>query len=226
MEAFHYKIFLLAHPHTHTAMSPRKPSHPGILEKVTKAGSFASYVVAKRAFAPGEIIAVLETPSLRHTDAAKYTSVQVGRKPSDHVELNSDITYINHSCDPNLEYHVKNNGSQDDDNSTAAAAAERHDEQLSQNIITIFVRVVRRKDACGNVVGIKANEVLTFFYPSTEWDMRQPFDCLCKSSKCLGRIRGAKYLPAEMVFGKDYFFNEHILYLKAEQATKKAIEAV
>jgi hypothetical protein len=38
---------------------------------------------------------------------------------------------------------------------------------------------------------IKAGEELTFFYPSTEWEMAQPFHCHCGSKKCLNIIRGA-----------------------------------
>ena len=41
------------------------------------------------------------------------------------------------------------------------------------------------------VKDIKEQEELTFFYPSTEWSMVQPFDCFCKSDTCLHRIEGA-----------------------------------
>lgn len=39
---------------------------------------------------------------------------------------------------------------------------------------------------------------LTFFYPSTEWEMAAPFECLCGAERCLGQIVGAKDLPAEV----------------------------
>jgi hypothetical protein len=39
---------------------------------------------------------------------------------------------------------------------------------------------------------------LTFFYPSTEWEMAEPFDCLCGAVGCLGTIVGAKDLPPEV----------------------------
>ena len=42
--------------------------------------------------------------------------------------------------------------------------------------------------------GLKAGEELTFFYPSTEWDMDQGFDCFCGSKVCLGYIGGAKHM--------------------------------
>jgi hypothetical protein len=44
--------------------------------------------------------------------------------------------------------------------------------------------------------GLKAGEELTFFYPSTEWNMNQGFDCFCGSKRCLGYIGGAKYMSS------------------------------
>jgi hypothetical protein len=41
---------------------------------------------------------------------------------------------------------------------------------------------------------IEVNEELSFFYPSTEWEMTQPFDCHCGTSVCLKSIKGAKYI--------------------------------
>lgn len=41
---------------------------------------------------------------------------------------------------------------------------------------------------------IGEGEEMTFFYPSTEWDMSQPFKCMCGSSKCLGEIKGAAHI--------------------------------
>ena len=40
---------------------------------------------------------------------------------------------------------------------------------------------------------IKPNDELSFFYPSTEFEMAQPFICYCGSKDCLQNIRGAKY---------------------------------
>ena len=51
-----------------------------------------------------------------------------------------------------------------------------------------------------NLIAIKdiqIGEELTFFYPSTEWEMIQPFDCFCKAEKCLGRIEGASKISTE-----------------------------
>lgn len=46
---------------------------------------------------------------------------------------------------------------------------------------------------------IAEGDEMTFFYPSTEWDMIQPFKCFCGNSKCLGEIRGAAHInPAQL----------------------------
>jgi hypothetical protein len=44
---------------------------------------------------------------------------------------------------------------------------------------------------------IKPGEELCYFYPATEWEMAQPFQCVCGSSNCLGYINGAAYLSKE-----------------------------
>lgn len=46
---------------------------------------------------------------------------------------------------------------------------------------------------------IAAGEEITFFYPSSEWDMAQSFSCRCGSEQCLGEIKGAAHLPAEVL---------------------------
>jgi hypothetical protein len=46
---------------------------------------------------------------------------------------------------------------------------------------------------------IAPGDELTFFYPSTEWSMAEPFNCLCGSANCLGVIKGAKDLPKEVL---------------------------
>ena len=58
---------------------------------------------------------------------------------------------------------------------------------------------------------LKAGEELSFFYPSTEWDMVEAFDCWCGSSRCHGRIAGAKYLSPEAQ--KTYVLEPHIRQL-------------
>ena len=49
---------------------------------------------------------------------------------------------------------------------------------------------------------------ITFFYPSTEWEMAQPFKCKCGAKNCLGTISGAKYIPRHVL--RKYALNQHI----------------
>ncbi|VDB93002.1 Bgt-4417-2, partial [Blumeria graminis f. sp. tritici] len=57
--------------------------------------------------------------------------------------------------------------------------------------------------------GLTPGQELTFFYPSTEWSMDQPFDCDCRSQDCLGRISGARFLNPNELKGR--WINLHIL---------------
>lgn len=54
------------------------------------------------------------------------------------------------------------------------------------------------------VRSIRAGEQLSAFYPSTEWTMDEPFDCLCNSPRCLGRISGARDLGAAEMAGRPF----------------------
>ena len=46
---------------------------------------------------------------------------------------------------------------------------------------------------------ISPEEEMTFFYPSTEWKMTQPFQCYCGSPACVGEIRGAAFLSQPLI---------------------------
>lgn len=46
---------------------------------------------------------------------------------------------------------------------------------------------------------IAAGDEMTFFYPSTEWQMAQPFQCTCGTAECIGLIAGASGLPLELL---------------------------
>lgn len=64
------------------------------------------------------------------------------------------------------------------------------------------------------VRNIHPGEDLTFFYPSTEWEMAEPFACLCGTENCLGVISGAKDMTLSTM-GR-YFVNQHIGVLALE----------
>jgi hypothetical protein len=46
---------------------------------------------------------------------------------------------------------------------------------------------------------IVPGDQLTFFYPSTEWQMDRPFDCACGTSNCVGYITGAANMDAAIL---------------------------
>lgn len=64
---------------------------------------------------------------------------------------------------------------------------------------------------------IKVGEELTYFYPATEWDMAQPFQCLCGSENCLGYISGASHLSKD-VLAKYKLTNFIYEQLKAQES--------
>jgi hypothetical protein len=70
--------------------------------------------------------------------------------------------------------------------------------------------------------GLREGDELTFFYPSTEWSMKQPFECLCKSGECKGTIKGARDM--RVVDLDDYWLSEHVKELLHERdAGRKGI---
>lgn len=62
---------------------------------------------------------------------------------------------------------------------------------------------------------LKEGDELTFFYPSTEWHMAQPFDCGCKEQGCKGEITGAKDMNESVL--AEYWLNAHIEELLVEK---------
>ncbi|KAF8159803.1 hypothetical protein B0H34DRAFT_418720 [Crassisporium funariophilum] len=51
---------------------------------------------------------------------------------------------------------------------------------------------------------IVPGDAVTFFYPSTEWDMDQPFNCTCGTAMCLKTIQGAKYLSKAELLARSW----------------------
>jgi hypothetical protein len=130
---------------------------------------YQSYSIANVTLPAGAIFAELTTPPL--TPATKaYSTVQTSA--TTHVELNSDLVYINHSCAPSLEFDIE----------------------------MMEIRVAHDREG-----GIKEGDELTFFYPSTEWEMAQPFQCRCREAKCRGWIAGASQMSEEAL--KGYWLN-------------------
>lgn len=61
---------------------------------------------------------------------------------------------------------------------------------------------------------IAKGEELSFFYPSTEWEMDAPFICLCGSSNCIHVVAGARFLPLSTL--EHHYLNKHIRELMIE----------
>lgn len=142
------------------------------VERSTKA--FASKAVSKISLPAGSIFAHITGI----TEAPKaFTSVQTGR--DSHIELNSDLVFCNHSCNPSLEFDMSR----------------------------FEVRVSRARD-------LKIGDALTFWYPSTEWDMAQPFDCTCGTESCKRWIAGAGRMDRAVL--KEYWLNPHIVEMLRE----------
>lgn len=69
-----------------------------------------------------------------------------------------------------------------------------------------LVMVARRDIAKG--------EELSFFYPSTEWEMDAPFICLCGASNCIHVVAGARFLPLSTL--ETQYLNRHIREMMIE----------
>ena len=59
--------------------------------------------------------------------------------------------------------------------------------------------------------GLASGDELTFFYPSTEWEMSSPFICLCGAPNCIHVVAGARFLPLSTL--EAHFLNHHIRQL-------------
>jgi len=131
--------------------------------------------------------------------------------PTTHTDPRSALLYMNHSCQPSVEVHV------------FSPNAEGKYPQVPPNAKNSdAVPGVGEYGIAGEVIiakegGIKPGDPLTFFYPSTEWSMDRPFDCLCGAPEgvCLGKVGGANLLSQEQL--QRWHFNDHIHKLAAKR---------
>ncbi|GAB1313218.1 Post-SET domain-containing protein [Madurella fahalii] len=157
-----------------------RPSHPEIQEVIINEAEFTTKSISKIALPPFGLFAKLDFPPCTVAAKPTYATVQMGRDK--HLDLNSYLLYINHSCEPSLIFDTAN-----------------------MNVIA-------------GPKGLQPGEELTFFYPSTEWHMAQPFDCLCGKPTCRGRISGAEDMTLEQLDG--LWLNGHIRELLEEREAK------
>lgn len=123
-----------------------------------------------------------------------WSSVQTSE--NSHIELNSALVYMNHSCAPTVEIEVF----------PPDAKGVYIDGRAGE------VRVVKGRD-------LQKGEELTFFYPSTEYISPRPFKCLCAAEKgiCIGVQKGACFVDAQVL--ENHFVNKHIYQLLGERDT-------
>jgi hypothetical protein len=60
---------------------------------------------------------------------------------------------------------------------------------------TVFFNTTSMELVC--LQAMQPGDEFTFFYPSTEWEMAQPFVCNCGNAACLQLINGASHLSVE-----------------------------
>ncbi|KAK1218951.1 hypothetical protein PQX77_018339 [Marasmius sp. AFHP31] len=156
------------------------PSYPDLMEVQFAPGEHNSSLRAKKSFSTGDIIADLSKAYLV-PQKTRFT-VQVG--VDQHIELGSDLVYMNHSCEPNAAFDVSSGDS-------------------SQ------WKAIALKD-------IAKGSELTFFYPSTEWDAAEPFECKCGTESCLKIFQGANSIATETL-KKQAYISRHIWQLVEER---------
>eukprot|EP00284_Hemiselmis_tepida_P006482 CAMPEP_0174925826 /NCGR_PEP_ID=MMETSP1355-20121228/8168_1 /TAXON_ID=464990 /ORGANISM="Hemiselmis tepida, Strain CCMP443" /LENGTH=153 /DNA_ID=CAMNT_0016171785 /DNA_START=238 /DNA_END=699 /DNA_ORIENTATION=- len=82
-------------------------------------------------------------------------------------------------------------------------------------------RMVPTLEGCSLVAlrDIEAGELVSFDYDTTEWDMSDPFDCLCGSPKCKGRVAGFRHLSQEARDAMPFeHMSDYVRGLHAKQA--------
>lgn len=49
------------------------------------------------------------------------------------------------------------------------------------------------------LTNIEMGDELTFFYPATEWEIAQTFNCHCEKPTCIGLVQGAANVPSDIL---------------------------
>ncbi|KAL2880503.1 hypothetical protein SGCOL_004223 [Colletotrichum sp. CLE4] len=176
-----------------------QPSHPDV-QDVIKASEteFLTKSFSKVSLPPFAVYAKMSFPPCDLADEPTYATVQCGK--AKHLNLNSDLLYINHSCEPSLV-------------SNATRQAQMSTSKIPQNLPGIFD--TGNFNVLAGPKGLQPGDELTFFYPSTEWHMAQPFDCFCGTPSCRGTIGGACDMARDKLEG--LWLNGHIRELLEER---------
>ncbi|VVT57220.1 uncharacterized protein SAPINGB_P005594 [Magnusiomyces paraingens] len=120
---------------------------------------------SKIALEPGQLI--LKTPLTY--PAPLYPTrdfTTVQIEDKGHMKFENEFEYMNHSCAP-----------------TAALTIDVDPESGAANV---NIKVLKP---------IAPGQDITFFYPSTELEMDEPFDCWCGAPTCIKHVSGARAIP-------------------------------
>ncbi|KAK2745876.1 hypothetical protein FQN57_003489 [Myotisia sp. PD_48] len=183
-----------------------RASHPSTIKIVSssvlasgsdsKAKSFSLTAVASQDIPANTLLAKNTSTTL--AAIKDYSTVQVSK--TDHIRLNSDLLYCNHSCDPNVRFV------------TSTLVMDRSKGREAVN------KPVEGALEVWSLRDIPAGEELRFFYPSTEWEMSQPFQCSCGAPQCLEWVDGAKNLSTKVV--SEFWLSDHIKELLKERDSR------
>lgn len=87
----------------------QRPSHPEVQEVIVlDETEFTTKSISRIALPPFGLFAKMTYPPCTEVAEPSYASVQSGKEK--HFLLNSDLMYINHSCEPSLVSPLPPNG--------------------------------------------------------------------------------------------------------------------
>jgi hypothetical protein len=153
-----------------------------MLKVISDGRTYGAHLITTEAISSGKDF--FRIAQYRIRSEPTYQTIQIG--PGTHIDGLVELTYMNHSCRPNVVVHTGDL-------------------------------------ACYAVRDIAAGEELTFFYPSTEWDMARPFVCLCGAPECIQLVVGSRFLSLSVL--TRYFINQHISELIRENLSRVATQA-
>ena len=77
-----------------------QPSYPEIQEVIINNAEFTSKSISRINVAPYGVYSKISFPPATRATEPTYATVQMGK--AKHLNLNSDMVYLNHSCEPSL----------------------------------------------------------------------------------------------------------------------------
>ncbi|CAN0394543.1 unnamed protein product [Pylaiella littoralis] len=133
------------------------------------------YLVAARGLEAGRVLFDHVGGSLSGERTRHSIQIQGGL----HMEADSDLIFMNHSCEPNCQLEVVSV-----DEATGIPVGEKS-HRRRHHYLRVTVRAAE----------IPQDEGLTIDYNAMEINMVCTFDCACGADKCKGRVSGFANLP-------------------------------